>query len=445
MSDAGVATKVSHWPMPTGRLVLLLVAVTPIVLLFPRQPWIVLVIDAIILLIAWIDFLVSRGARLIDITRSYDGAISLDRTAPITWTVKNGLGRNVRLRFRDSVAGSLGIDKTEFQSRFKSKESKRFESTIRPTRRGEFALQEVTVRMYGPLGLSIRQFRRSVVDNLKVYPSVASRREAQLRIENTLLDEGARSVRSRGGGTDFDQLREYGPDDDFRFIDWAATARSTKPIVRTYRADRNQEVVVLLDTGRSMASQIQGQSRLDHAFDATFALSTIAGHLGDRVSLLAFDDRVRVEVLGKSGKRQTDGLVEAVFQLEPRLVESDYRAAFVHTLMRHRRRALVVLITDLGVQSASGALPDVLPLLLRTHKVIVAGVGDPRVEEWANGLPVETNKAFRKASAIQALDDRRRFKAMLTSRGVKVVDREPKKLTNAVVDAYLDIKAAGSL
>lgn len=438
--------KRSIWPVPTLRLVLLIALLSPLAFLFPRHAWVVLVVDAAVLAIAWVDFLITRSVHKIVVRREFEPAMSLDKTAPIKWLVTNQMGRRVRLRFADAVMPSLGIDQTSFSASISSGETKSFSSTIRPARRGRFELQEIAVRIDGRLGLSGRQARFTLKDELKVYPSFASRRETQMRIENTrLLDEGARSVRSHGGGTDFDQLREYGQDDDFRFIDWAATARMDKPIVRTFRAERNQEVVVLLDTGRTMASRIDGLSRLDHAFDVTFALTTIAAHLGDRVSLLAFDSDVQAEVRGRPGKRQADSLAESLFQLEPRLVESDYRAAFVHTLMRHRRRALVVLITDLGVQSASGTLGDVLPLLQQTHKVIVAGVDDPQVGVWASAVPVEANKAFRKGAAIESLESRQRFKTLLAQRGVRVIDAAPRKLATSIVDTYLNIKATGSL
>src|SRR5207245_4866320 len=111
-----------------------------------------------------------------------------------------------------------------------------------------------------------RQRARSLPRLIQVHPPFRSKKEAELKINKArLLEIGLRSAQGRGGGTDFEQLREYGPDDEFRRVDWAATARSSKPIVRTYRAERNQTVIVLLDNGRLMAARVAYVPRVEHA------------------------------------------------------------------------------------------------------------------------------------------------------------------------------------
>jgi uncharacterized protein (DUF58 family) len=134
-----------------------------------------------------------------------------------------------------------------------------------------------------------------------------------------------------------------------------------------------------------------------------------------------------------------------MYELEPELTESDYRGAFVHTLSRFRRRSLVVLFTDLTESAVKEVLMPALPLLARDHLVLVASVSDPDVEQWARAVPTEANKAYRKAAAINALEDRRRTVALLRARGATVVDAPPGKLAAQVADAYLKVKATGRL
>ena len=153
------------------------------------------------------------------------------------------------------------------------------------------------MRVSGPFGLGARQRARRLPGELRVYPPFRSRQEAELRIDKArILEVGLRSAKGRGGGTEFDQLREYTVDDEFRRIDWAATARSAKPIVRTYRAERNQTVLILLDNGRVMAGRVGDVPRVEHAMDAVMMLTTVATRLGDRCGLVAFDRRVRAVV-----------------------------------------------------------------------------------------------------------------------------------------------------
>ena len=149
---------------------------------------------------------------------------------------------------------------------------------------------------------------------LRVYPPFRSRDEAELRINKArILEVGLRSAQGLGGGTEFDQLREYTVDDEFRRIDWAATARAGKAIVRTYRAERNQTVISLLDNGRVMAGRVDDVPRVEHAMDAVMMLTAVATRLGDRAGLVVFDREVRAVVPPAHGRDQLGRVTEAMY------------------------------------------------------------------------------------------------------------------------------------
>jgi uncharacterized protein (DUF58 family) len=302
------------------------------------------------------------------------------------------------------------------------------------------------LRVEGPLGLAARQGRRSLPGVLRVYPPFHSRDEAELRVNKArILEVGLRSAQGRGGGTEFDSLREYGVDDEFRRIDWAATARSRTTIVRTYRAERNQTVLLLLDAGRTMAGRVAEVPRLDHAMDAVMMLTALATRLGDRAGLVAFDREVRAVVGPGHARDQLSRVTEAMYELEPLLVESDYRGAFAETLARFRRRAMLVVLTELAEQAVTETLQPALPLIARDHLVVVASVADPEVRGWARATPTEPGAAYRKAAAVAALADRRRTVARLRGLGAVVVDAPPGRLAPELADAYLKVKATGRL
>jgi uncharacterized protein (DUF58 family) len=302
------------------------------------------------------------------------------------------------------------------------------------------------VRVEGPLGLAARQQRRRSPSLLRVYPPFRSKDEAELRIERArILEVGLRSAKGRGGGTDFDQLRDYGPDDDHRRMDWAATARTGRAIVRTYRAERNQTVVLLLDNGRVMAGRVGGVPRVEHAMDAVMCVTTVAARLGDRCGLVAFDRTVRAVVAPGAGREQLGRVTEAMYDLSPELLESDYRGAFTTTLARFRRRSMLVLLTDLVEQAVGESLLPALPLVARHHVVLVGAVRDPDVERWATATPTDAEAAYRKAAAVAALDARARATARLRALGAVVVDAPPGRLAPLLTDAYLEAKATGRL
>jgi uncharacterized protein (DUF58 family) len=290
-----------------------------------------------------------------------------------------------------------------------------------------------------------RQGRRQLPGELRVYPGFGSRRQADLRIERArILEVGLRSARARGGGTEFEQLREYGVDDDSRRIDWAATARSDRPIVRTYRAERNQRVVSLVDNGRTMAGQVDGVARVEHAIDAVMMLTSVAARMGDMPGLVAFDSAVRAVVPPRSGHGQLATVTEALYDLAPQLSQSDYRGAFAEVLARFQRRAMLCLVTELDEALVDTLLPS-LPLIARTHLLVVAAVRDPAVVRWASEVPVDVEAVYRAAAAISALARRRELGTLLQARGAVVVDEVPGRLGPALTDAYLSVKAAGRL
>jgi len=436
--------------LPTRRLaiVVLVVAAVLAVAPLPEVPiWIVAVVVAAVgVVLVVLDALAAVRPGALTLERRHPPVVVADSTAEIEWTVASEARRPVRLLVADELAPSLRATARRFDVRVPAGDVTRVRTTIRPLRRGRFDLERLSVRIVGPLGLGARQRDVPLRTVLRVHPPFRSRDEAELAIRRgRILDLGLRSARGLGTGTEFEQLREYGPDDEFRRIDWTATARTGRPIVRTFRAERNQTVVAVLDTGRVMAGRVEGVPRLEHAMDALTALATVSTRLGDRCGLVAFGAEVRAEVPPARRRDQVGRITEAMYALEPELNESDYPSTFAHVVARHRRRAMLVLLSDLLEPAVEDSLLPGLPLITRTHLVVVAGVRDPQVEDWA-GAPVATDEeVYRRAAATTAVADRRRTAARLRGLGVTVVDAPPGQLARRLADAYLLAKSTGRL
>ena len=434
-------------PVPTGRLALAAAVGSLVVLALPvGVPLGLLTVNGALLLLAIVDGLLAPAPARIGVSRDFPSVLPLRAEGRLAWTVTNPVGRRLRVGVADQLAPSLHAGTRRVQLVLPGHGRLTAETTIRPSRRGRFEPREVVVRVAGPAGLVARQGARQLPGVLRVFPPFASRKEAELRIDRArILEIGLRSARGRGGGTEFDQLREYSIDDESRRIDWAATARTGKAIVRTYRAERNQTIIVLLDNGRTMAGQVAGVPRVEHAMDAVLMLTAVATRLGDRAGLVAFDRRVRAVVPPGQRADQLGRVSEAMYQLEPELAASDYRGAFTQALTRFHRRALLVVLTELADQALGDTLLPALPLILRSHLVVVASVRDPDVERWATAAADDAPTAFRKAAALAALEDRRLLAGQLRGLGATVVDAPPGALAPALADAYLKVKATGRL
>ncbi|HMS13016.1 MAG: DUF58 domain-containing protein [Microthrixaceae bacterium] len=437
--------------VPTRRLALVALLVGVAVAFFPAPVnggllEKVLVLNAIVLAAAFADVAAAPRPSAIDVRREHPPVVGLGQIATVSWSVRNGAPRRAVVAVADGFRPSLTARNRRFRLRLSGGAVGHATTTICPTRRGRFEISEVVLRVEGPLGLAARQQRRSVPTVLHVHPKFHSREEAELRIRKArILDVGLRSARGVGGGTEFEQLREYTPDDEFRRVDWSASARAGRPIVRTYRPERHQSVMVLLDNGRLMAARTGGVPRLEHAMDAAIMLAVVSTRLGDRIGLVTFDQEVR-SVLAPAGHRsQVGAMTAAMFDLEPVLAESNYRDAFGHTLARFRRRSLLVLLTDLSSNSISESLLPSLPLILRHHIVLVGAVRDPDVDAWARGAATDATDAHRRAAAVAAVDERDRRAAQLVALGATVIDAPPGRLAPRLADEYLRVKSSGRL
>lgn len=395
--------------------------------------------------LAVLDWLVAGSPWKVGLGRNATPVLTLGEQGWVVWSLVPSRPWRQRVAVADDLVPTLGV-----QRRAEVTLERTGTSTVTvpmlPTRRGRHHLDHAVVRVAGPLRLVARQHQRDLPGRIDVHPAFPSRREAELRVvDRRVQDVGRRSVRALGSGTDFESLRDYTMEDQLRRVDWSATARAGKPIVRTYRSEQNQVVQVLLDAGRLSAGVVEGVARLDHLMDVALAVATVAVGVGDRVGFAAFAQGTVAAVPVSRVPHQRALVGAAMADLEPALVESDYERAFTEAVARQRRRALLVVLTDLSSESLLETLVPALPVLLRRHLVIVAAVDDPRVRAWVGGQPSSSDEAYRAAGAVQVTRSRRRTARLLRRLGAVVVDEPPGPLAPAVMDAYLDMKAAGRL
>jgi uncharacterized protein (DUF58 family) len=313
---------------------------------------------------------------------------------------------------------------------------------LHPTRRGDRELGRLVALVRSPLGL----FRRRVVAEeralLRVYPDTSALlRPEALDPRRVLESLGVRPARRRGEGMEFESLRDYVPGDDPRRLDWAASARRARPVVRLHQHERNHTVVIALDASRLMAGRIGSRTKLDHAVDASLALAYAALLSGDRVALTVFDHEVRGFLAPRAHRRELGPLIEFLRPVEHRLVEADY-AALVRSLgARQRQRALVVVFTDF-VEADSASPVAVLRVLSRHHRVLLVAVRDPlfaELEAGGPGPPGPTG-ALRRLVLDDLLVDREKALLSLRRAGLHTLDLPPERLTAPVLNRYLALR-----
>ncbi|HWL90514.1 MAG TPA: DUF58 domain-containing protein [Actinomycetota bacterium] len=378
--------------------------------------------------------------------RGVAAVLRMDHPADVVVGLHNPTRRTLAVDIHDATPPSMRRRPLRHHVTIEPGAWTELRAEIRPARRGRATLGPLTVRTAGPFGLAGRQSKVLLVDEVKVYPALRGRAEVELRFRQAqLLQSGLRSSAYRGGSDEFDSLREYRPDDEFRRINWKATARSPKPIANEFREEHNQQVVMLLDASRATAGQVEGVSRLEHSLDAAIAVADLAARVGDHVGALAFGRDVRAFVEPRGGPSQPPRILNLLFDLEPGLHAANYPQAFAALLARHRRRAWLVLFTDLSEVTVLEPLLRAIPVLVSRHLLVVASVRDPEIEALATAIPWTSDDAYDRAAAAGFATWRDAAAARLQALGATVIDAQPGRLAAAVADEYLRIKSMGRL
>ncbi len=432
----------------TRRAALVALAPVPVVVWLPGAwPWVV----AFVWLAAHAalvqrDIALAPGPDALAAERELPVKLSVGVANPVTLTVHLASARSARITVRETppagFAGERAVGPVAIPPR--GEWAHRFAFT--PPARGRFEFGPATARSAGPLGLAGRQFALCAGETAKVYPDItAVHTYALLARRGTLHEIGVRAARFAGVGTEFESLRDYLDGDDYRDIDWKATARRGVPVVRNFEAERSQTIVLAVDAGRLMTPYVGALTKLDRAVNAALLLAYLATRSGDNVGLLVFGRDVHTFVAPKKGHRQFLAILEALYTVEGAVEEPDYAAALRYLSTRVRRRALVVLFTELVGTEPSRRLLGVLQAMSRRHLPLVMTQRNREVERTAAEFPAEETDVFRAAVAADLVHDKAAALASLSAAGSLVVDVEPERLSTAAVNRYLEVKARGRL
>lgn len=315
---------------------------------------------------------------------------------------------------------------------------------LRPTSRGEHAFGPVALRVRSPLGLWQRQHHIAVDSRVRVYPNfTAYSRHALLAADARSTASGVLKRRRRGQGLDFEQLREYREGDTPRQIDWRATARLGKLISREYQDERDQRIILMIDAGRRMGARDGTLSHFDHALDALLLLAWVGLRQGDAVGLQTLGGHHRVLAPHKSRATLTR-MLDAVYDLQPTLEASDFETAAQQLLAREKKRALVVILTNLRDEDDENLLSAVR-LLGSRHLVLVASLRERALDEASAVSATDLDSAALRGAALDYRARREASFRRLRQAGVQVLDTEPQTLAITTVNRYLAIKAEGRL
>ena len=404
---------------------------------------VMLIADVALILLIWLD---ATLAQTVVVTREPLPALSVGHSGEVTYRWTNPSRRRASLRVREIRPDILGGTQPPRAVRIPPRSATREGVTVVPLRRGRETSGGFVLDSAGPLGLGRRRVRLPLPWDVVVYPPLVSvRLRASVAEALRRRDAGMKPIRRLGEGRLFESLREWGPGDDLRHIDWKATARRGKVITRLYEAERRQQVLLVLDTGRLMTADVAGVARLDFAVQAALELAYAAAQHDDNVGIMTFADGVQHFVAPERGRSGIRRVLDVLAEVQPKLVEPDYPGAFRYLAARNRKRALTVLFTDVIDRFASDALVANVATLRPRHLPLAVTLRNPELDAVATQRPATPRDAFRKAAAEELLHAREEALGHMRRAGVLVIDVTPERAAQAVVAKYLDLKRRGTL
>jgi uncharacterized protein (DUF58 family) len=413
----------------------------------PAAGFLTLTYDIVLLVAVAVDLATSERTDDFRVERHVEGRFAMGAENQVPLKITNLSRRKVTFIIKDEYPPRMDlVSPREARLTVPPRRARTWRYGLLPTARGSYEFGKTVVRFKTRMGLAWKQLNYANESAVKVYPDIREARKHELHAHrNRRQDPGLRRMRLRGHGREFESLREFVMGDEIRHISWAATARRGKLITRQYTIERSQNIVVLLDTGRLMTGRIGRLTKLDHAINAALSIAYVAVAGGDNVGLIAFARKIVSYLPPRKGRDQVNRLMEALYHLEPQMIEPSYTRAFNFFGASYHRRSLVVILTDLVDRDASAELLAHTSKLVPRHLPLIITIGDTDLREFVTTKPEAVADVYRQAIAEEVLRQREEALARIRQAGGLALDVPAARLSIELVNKYMEVKERGLL
>ena len=414
----------------------------------PWLRWMVLVYDVALIALAIIDARLSRLPAVVRITREFGGRFAVGAENEVHINVHNAQPSAVSLVVKDEYPPQMKLSGLrEAHMRVDGQTSATLVYGLTPPKRGHFEFGQVVVRFLSRFKLVWRETRVGEIStSVKVYPNMRRAREAELKaLGARSLVSSHRKTSWRGEGREFESLRDYVRGDELRHISWTATARRGKLTTRQYQVERDQTILIAIDGGRLMTARIEQETKLDSAVHASLALMSAAARAGDNAGLLVFGRRIKAFLPPGRGRDHLESALEALYSIEPEMIEPSYSRAFEYIAANSKKRSLVIVITDLVDEEGSKELLTSLRLLRPRHLPLVVTIADRDLRAVVSNAPDNARDLFTQSVAEEIMHLREAALRLVESQGGLALDVTAAALAPAILEKYLQVKERGLL
>jgi len=317
---------------------------------------------------------------------------------------------------------------------------------LRPTTRGEYVFHDINVFVTAPLRLVKRKYVFSAEQAVKVYPSyIQMRRYHLLAVANRLQELGVRRMRQLGHSMEFEQIKEYVRGDDYRTINWKATARKEALMVNNYTDERSQQIYCMINKGRVMKMPFSGMTLLDHAINASLVLSNVALVRQDKAGLITFAENLDSFVQADKKPTQMNQVLETLYRQQTRFLEPDFEKLFSVIRTRITNRSLLILFTNFeSMESLERELPA-FRKIARYHLLLVVFFENTELQALTEQKVATLEDIYIKTIAEKFAFEKRLMVKELQKNGILSVLSSPENLTVNTINKYLELKTRMSI
>jgi len=400
-----------------------------------------LMVAVLALLLAVDIALLVRGGG-VEARREMEERLSNGDENEVRLTIDNRYRFPIRAQVLDEHPVQLQVRDLEFNPTIPAGRSIEIRYVVRPVTRGEYAFGVANVIVAGPIGLARRRFRLAAAQTVPVYPSyIQMRRYELLAISNRLVEAGVKKIRRLGNTMEFDQIREYVVGDDYRTVNWKATARRAAFMVNQYQDERSQQVICVIDKGRTMKMPFAGMTLLDYAINASLVVSNIAIHKQDRAGLITFGRRIDAAVVPDRRRMQMRRIIEALYRQTTDFLESDYEALYAHLRRTVSNRSLLLLFTNFDTLSGMERRLPQLRAMARHHLVVVIFFENTELRQLLEMPAKTTEEVYFKAIGEKLALEKKQIVKELALHGIHSILSAPENLTVDTINKYLELKS----
>ncbi len=346
------------------------------------------------------------------------------------------------IEIRDEMPDVFQYRNMLFQLRLKPEENKQLTYNLRPVKRGEYKFGLVNIFASTRIGLLSRRFKTGKSQSVKVYPSYLRLRQYELMaISNKLTDMGMKRIRKIGQQLELEHIKEYVKGDDYRTINWKATARRNQVMVNVFQDERAQNVYNLIDKGRTMQSASEGMTLLDYSINASLAMSYISMIKGDKTGLLTFEKSYDTLVPASRHGDQMHLILDSLYKQKTTFAEADFSALYTCVKKKITQRSLLLVYSNFDTVKAMQRQLVYLRMMAKHHTVVVIFFENTELKSLIEKEPAKKSETYEKVIAEKLNSDKRLIIKKLRQNNIISILATPESLTTDVINKYLELKA----